>query len=100
MYIANIVYIVVRQVTQVSTSCTVGSWSWPAFVGLSSGRVLALRASAGGAGGAAGAGGVRCSVRQLLAHRAPVAALCVCARAALLASADTTGLLLLWDLNR
>ncbi|XP_068632713.1 lysosomal-trafficking regulator [Battus philenor] len=78
------------QVTSVCTSCAVGAWSWAAFVGLSSGRVLALRAG----------GGTRCSVRQLLAHRAPIAALCVCARAALLASADTSGLLLLWDLNR
>ncbi|KPI96894.1 Lysosomal-trafficking regulator [Papilio xuthus] len=84
-----------ERVTQVSTCCTVGSWSWPAFVGLSSGRVLALR-PAGTTGGA----GARCSVRQLLAHRAPIAALCVCARATLLVSADTTGLLLLWDLNR
>ncbi|XP_059049622.1 uncharacterized protein LOC131844698 [Achroia grisella] len=57
-----------------------------AFVGHGSGRVVALEPSG--------------RARTLAAHAARVSALHVCLRAALLASADTDGRLVLWDLNQ
>ncbi|CAH2107922.1 unnamed protein product [Euphydryas editha] len=66
-----------------------GGWGASGALGLSSGRVLALRA----------AGGARVTPHALLAHRAPVVALALCPRASLLVSAGGDGLVVLWDLN-
>ncbi|CAG4961677.1 unnamed protein product [Parnassius apollo] len=88
----------IDQITEVCTTCEVGAWAWTAFVGLASGRVLALRLGGAGSGADGGVGGSE--VRQLVAHSAPVAALCACTPAALLVSADRAGRIVLWDLNR
>ncbi|XP_052739535.1 lysosomal-trafficking regulator isoform X2 [Bicyclus anynana] len=64
-----------------------GGWGASGALGLSTGRVLALRA------------GARVSVHALHAHRAPVTQLVLCPPASLLVSADADGLIVLWDLN-
>ncbi|XP_041987707.1 lysosomal-trafficking regulator isoform X2 [Aricia agestis] len=60
-------------------------------LGLSSGRVLALRVRGGPV--------PRLTAVPLLAHAAPVAALALCPRAGLLVSASDDGVIVLWDLD-
>ncbi|XP_045768851.1 lysosomal-trafficking regulator isoform X1 [Maniola jurtina] len=64
-----------------------GGWGASGALGLSSGRVLALRA------------GARPAAHALHAHRAPIADVVLCPRASLLVTASVDGLIVLWDLN-
>ncbi|XP_028170610.1 lysosomal-trafficking regulator-like [Ostrinia furnacalis] len=77
------------QITLMTSST---SASCPVIVGYASGRVEAWRVSV-----VRGAP-PRLRARALLAHRAPLAAAHACPPAATLATADTHGVILLWDL--
>ncbi|KAL0880570.1 hypothetical protein ABMA27_001801 [Loxostege sticticalis] len=78
------------QITLVTSSC---GPAYPVIVGYASGRVEAWRVST------AGRAQPRLHARAMPAHRAPLAAAAVCAPAATIATADTHGTILLWDLD-
>lgn len=63
-----------------------GSWGAVGALGLSSGRVLALRPAPR-------------AHRALHAHSAPIADLALCPRVSLLVTASVDGVVVLWDLN-
>nr|XP_026501323.1 lysosomal-trafficking regulator isoform X3 [Vanessa tameamea] len=64
-----------------------GGWGASGALGLSSGRVLALRA------------GARVTAHALHAHSAPIVDVVLCPRASLLVTASVDGVIVLWDLN-
>lgn len=81
------------QISVVSSAHGSAACPYPLMAGHVSGRVVALRVRAAG-------GTVRTRVTRLHAHAAPITALAICARAALLVTASTDGCIVLWDLNK
>lgn len=83
----------IRQISKVCVAHISAGCAYPLFVGHVSGRVLAVRVRVR-------AGVPRVRTRALAAHAHAVSDMCVCARAALLATASVDGLIVLWDLNK
>ncbi|CAB3250851.1 unnamed protein product [Arctia plantaginis] len=81
------------QITRVSSTYGSSVCPYPLLLGYASGLVAALRVRALG-------GVLRVRTVRLHAHAAPISAIAVSARAALLVTASCDGLVAVWDLNK